>query len=42
MDALRTRISAAFESLRATPMTQLAERRHQRLMSFGAFELVPA
>ena len=42
MEALRLRLSAAFEGLRAMPMTQLAERRHQRLMSFGAFELVPA
>lgn len=42
MESLRLRLSAAFEGLRAMPMTQLAERRHQRLMSFGAFELVPA
>ena len=42
MESLRLRLSAAFQGLRAMPMTQLAERRHQRLMSFGAFELVPA
>ena len=42
MAALNARLSAAFETLRSMPMTQLAERRHQRLMGFGAFELVAA
>lgn len=40
MDTLGKRLSVAFASLRAMPITQLADRRHQRLMSFGAFELV--